>query len=175
MGLKSKYGVDMTERAFIALGSNLNDRQALLQGGLDALQAVSGIEVVSVSSIYETAPHGYTDQPAFLNAVCCAETDHTPEAILAEMQRIEHRFERQRHIHWGPRTLDLDLLLFGEICLSSSNLTIPHPHIGERDFVLVPLLEIAPEICNPSTGRNYAQDLAKIGSPDARAVAELHL
>lgn len=175
MGLKSKYSADMTERAFIALGSNLNDRQALLQGGLDALQAVSGIEVVSVSSIYETAPHGYKDQPAFLNAVCCAETDYTPEAILAEMQRIEHRFKRQRHIHWGPRTLDLDLLLFGEICLSSSNLTIPHPHIGERDFVLVPLLEIAPEICNPSTGRNYAQDLAKIGSPDARAVAELHL
>ena len=69
MGLKSKYSADMTERAFIALGSNLNDRQALLQGGLDALQAVSGIEVVSVSSIYETAPHGYKDKPAFLNAV----------------------------------------------------------------------------------------------------------
>ena len=175
MGLRSKYNATLTEHAFIALGSNLDDRQALLQGGLDALRAVPGIDVLSVSSIYETAPHGYTDQPAFLNAVCCAETDRSPKTVLAEMQRIEHHFGRQRHIHWGPRTLDLDLLLMGDVCLNSSELTLPHPHIGERDFVLVPLLQIAPELRNPDTGQNYADDLAIIGDRHLRPVAEFHI
>ena len=175
MGLRSKYSATLTEHAFIALGSNLDDRQALLQGGLDALRTVPGIDVLSVSSIYETAPHGYTDQPAFLNAVCCAETDRSPKTVLAEMQRIEHHFGRQRHIHWGPRTLDLDLLLIGDVCLNSSELTLPHPHIGERDFVLVPLLQIAPELRNPDTGQNYADDLATIGDRHLRPVAEFHM
>ena len=175
MGLRSKYSAAMTKHVFIALGSNLDDRQALLQGGLDALRAIPDIDVVSVSSIYETAPHGYTDQPAFLNAVCCAETDHSPQAVLAEMQRIEDRFGRQRQIHWGPRTLDLDLLLMGDICLNSSKLTLPHPHISERDFVLVPLLQIAPELRNPNTGQSYAHDLAIIVDRHARPVAEFHM
>lgn len=175
MGLRSKYSAGMTRHAFIALGSNLNDRQAFLQGGLDALRAVPDIDVVSVSSIYETAPHGYTDQPAFLNAVCCAETDRSPQAVLAEMQRIELRFGRQRHIHWGPRTLDLDLLLMGDIRLNDSKLTLPHPHIGERDFVLVPLLQIAPELLNPDTGQSYAHDLATIVDRHMRPVAEFHM
>ena len=175
MGLRSKYSATLTEHAFIALGSNLDDRQALLQGGLDALRAVSGIDVLSVSSIYETAPHGYTDQPAFLNAVCCAETDRSPKTVLAEMHLIEHHFGRQRHIHWGPRTLDLDLLLMGDVCLNSSQLTLPHPHIGERDFVLVPLLQIAPELRNPDTGQKYADDLATIGDRHLRPVAEFHM
>ena len=175
MGLRSKYSAGMTRHAFIALGSNLNDRQAFLQGGLDALRAVPDIDVVSVSSIYETAPHGYTDQPAFLNAVCCAETDRSPKTVLAEMHRIAHHFGRQRHIHWGPRTLDLDLLLMGDIRLNDSKLTLPHPHIGERDFVLVPLLQIAPELLNPDTGRSYAHDLATIVDRHMRPVAEFHM
>jgi 2-amino-4-hydroxy-6-hydroxymethyldihydropteridine diphosphokinase len=165
----------MTERVFIALGSNLDDRLSYLQSGLDDLQKVPGLVIERVSRVYETAPQGYTEQPVFLNAVCCGWTEQSPSELLAAIQEIEHRHGRQRIVHWGPRTLDLDLLLFGAVCSPEPALTLPHPYIGERDFVLVPLVEIAPEIRNPITQQPYADDLKRLNSCELPAVAQLRL
>ncbi len=165
----------MSERVFIALGSNIGQRLDYLQMGLNELHALRGMDVLSASSVYETAPLGYTEQPAFLNAVCCARTEGTPADLLAAMQAIEHRHGRQRTIHWGPRTLDLDLLLFGDTCVNSPTLTLPHPHITVRDFVLVPLLQIAPDARDPSTALPYAHYLERLGAAELPAVAELTL
>ena len=117
------------------MGSNLGDRQAYLQAGLEAIAALKGIRVAAVSSVYETAPVGYTDQPFFLNAVVAVETDIPAAELLASMQAIEARHERQRRVHWGPRTLDLDLLLYGDHLIDTDRLRVPHPHIAERGFV----------------------------------------
>lgn len=165
----------MSERVFIALGSNIGQRINYLQMALNELQALNGLEILSSSSVYETAPLGYTEQPAFLNAVCCARAEGTPEDLLEAMQAIEHRHGRQRTIHWGPRTLDLDLLLFGDIRVDSPALTLPHPHITARDFVLVPLLQIAPNTCDPITALPYAHHLKQLGAAPLPAVAQLSL
>ena len=152
----------MNELAFVALGSNLGDRQAYLESGLTALTALAGVEVQRTSSVYETAPVGYTDQPFFLNAVAALRTTLSPEELLWGLQQIETRHQRQRQIHWGPRTLDLDLLLHGQYINCSPTLQLPHPHMLDRCFVLAPLCEIAPDLCHPATGRPlgaYYRDL----------------
>lgn len=143
----------MNELAFVALGSNLGDRQAYLESGLAALAALAGVEVQSTSSVYETAPAGYTDQPFFLNAAAGLRTTLSPEELLQKLQEIEARHQRQRQIHWGPRTLDLDLLLHGQHRAQTPTLQLPHPRMLDRCFVLAPLCEIAPDLYHPCTGR----------------------
>ena len=146
----------MVETAYVGLGSNLGDRLAYLRAGVNKLIADSCVQLQSTSSVYATAPVGVLEQPEFLNAVIAVATSLSPEKLLAQMQAIEDRHGRQRAVHWGPRTLDLDLLLFGDRRLRGDTLTIPHPHLTERCFVLSPLCEIAPTLKHPSTGERLS-------------------
>ena len=133
--------------AYISAGSNLGDRAGNLRGGLRLLAAVDGVRVEAVSSIYETDPVGGVPQPAYLNLAARLGIAGvlSPEALLAEMQRIERALGRRREgeIRWGQRTLDLDLLLFGGEMRAGGALALPHPRMWERAFVLVPLREVA--------------------------------
>ena len=146
----------MTEIAYVALGSNLGDRRAYLQNGLADLNAVPDTEVDEVSSLYETPPIGPPDQSNYFNAVCSLTTSLPPNDLLLAMQKIEGKSHRQRTIHWGPRTLDLDLLLYGTLQIATQELTLPHLNMHERCFVLTPLCEIAPHLTHPTTNKPFA-------------------
>lgn len=138
--------------AYIALGSNLGDREKNLDGALRMLGETEGISVTRTSSFIETDPVGYTDQPDFLNAVTEIATTLPPHALLARCNAIEQALHRKRLIHWGPRTIDLDIILYGDLVMEDQTLTIPHPRMEEREFVLRPLCEIAPQAVDPRTG-----------------------
>lgn len=129
-------------KAFIGLGANLGEREASLRGALSLLAKEPGVRLLAYSGLYETEPVGYRHQPRFLNAVACLETALAPEKLLDVLLGIEQAFGRRRTIRWGPRTLDLDLLLYGERRVHSDRLIVPHPRLFERAFVLVPLLEL---------------------------------
>jgi 2-amino-4-hydroxy-6-hydroxymethyldihydropteridine diphosphokinase len=133
-------------RAYLALGSNLGDRRAFLQGAVDTLAQTAGIDVIACSRVYETAPVGGPQQGDYLNAVVAVETDLDPWALLQVAHECEENARRVRNVRFGPRTLDVDILCFGELSLDEPDLTIPHPRMWERGFVLVPLREIAPEL-----------------------------
>ncbi|MCA2963329.1 MAG: 2-amino-4-hydroxy-6-hydroxymethyldihydropteridine diphosphokinase [Acidobacteriaceae bacterium] len=124
--------------AYLGLGSNVGDRAAHLQFALEALRPVR------VSGFYETAPLHYLAQGSFLNCVCEVETERSPWALLDEVRRLEHLRQRERPFPNAPRTLDIDILLYGNFVLRSPRLTIPHPRMGERAFVLAPLAELLP-------------------------------
>lgn len=141
---------------YIGLGSNLGDRRAYLEAALEALARWPDGRFAAVSSIYETAPLGYLEQPAFYNAVAHLTTRSPPEQVLQRLMAIEGAHGRQRSIHWGPRTLDLDLLLYGDRIVQTATLEVPHPHLTRRAFVLEPLLEIAPGLVHPRTGQPLA-------------------
>jgi len=147
------------QRAAIALGSNLGDSQATLEGALAALQEAPGIEVVSRSRWYRSAPVGPA-QPDYLNGCALLEVNLSPEAVLEQLHATEHRYGRVRLERWGARTLDLDLILYGTQQRESDKLLLPHPRFRERAFVLLPLAEIAPHWIDPLTGRTVA-DLAR--------------
>jgi 2-amino-4-hydroxy-6-hydroxymethyldihydropteridine diphosphokinase len=138
-------------RAYIALGSNLGDRAAYLTEALRRLHALDGIAVDRVSAVYETDPVGYTDQPKFLNMAAALTTARQPLDLLREMLDVERKLGRVRDIRFGPRTIDLDLLLMDGVELATEELTLPHPRMMERAFVLVPLLEVLDEhaSCRP--------------------------
>lgn len=132
-----------SHRVFIALGSNLGDRRAFLRMGVAGLD-----RVVAVSQVYETDPvGGPDDQGAYLNMVVEIETPLDPFALLRRCQRIEGEAMRQRVVHWGPRTLDVDIIMYDDATIETADLVVPHPHFAERRFVLTPLAEIAPERC----------------------------
>ena len=130
-------------RAYLALGSNLGDRLAHLQSAVDGLSRAPGTRVVAVSRVYETDPVGGPEQDAYLNAVVGVDTDLDPHALLNVAQQCERAAQRVRAERWGPRTLDVDVLLFDDIDLDSDDLVIPHPRMWERAFVLIPLRDIA--------------------------------
>jgi 2-amino-4-hydroxy-6-hydroxymethyldihydropteridine diphosphokinase len=148
------------------LGSNLGDRQAYLEAGLAGLATLSRTEITVVSSVYETAPQGYVDQPPFLNAVAALTTDLNPLDLLHALRRLEDRHLRQRTIPWGPRTLDMDLLLHGDRVLDTPELVLPHPRMTERCFVLAPLIEVDPELRHPVTGRSFRSCCRELGCDD---------
>jgi 2-amino-4-hydroxy-6-hydroxymethyldihydropteridine diphosphokinase len=133
-------------RAYLALGSNLGDRVAYLQHAIDALAASDGVDVVAVSRVYATKPVGGPAQDEYLNAVAAIDTVLTPHELLDVAHAIESSAQRVRTVHWGPRTLDVDVLLYGDVQLDDELLTIPHPRMWERDFVLVPLHDVAPDV-----------------------------
>ena len=135
--------------AYISIGSNIGDRLHHLTEAVRALHVHEGLLVTSVSSIYETAPVGYTDQADFLNMVVCVETGLEAQEILVICQEIEHELGRVRDIRWGPRTADLDILLYNNDTIETETLIVPHPRMHERAFVLIPLLEIAPLMASP--------------------------
>ena len=132
--------------AHLALGSNLGDRAAHLQAAVDGLRAAAGVTVVARSRVYETDPVGGPDQEPYLNAVVAIDTSLGPWELLALGQQLEARAQRVRAQRWGPRTLDVDILLYDDITMSDERLTIPHPRMWDRAFVLVPLEDVAPEL-----------------------------
>lgn len=142
--------------AYVALGSNLGDREENLRRAL-ALLAANGQEVECVSSFMRTEPYGVTDQPEFLNAVCRVRTELEPLELLRLLLRLEQELGRVRLRHWGERNIDLDLLLYEERVLNLSELVLPHPDMQNRDFVLLPLAEIAPQLVHPLLKKTIAQ------------------
>jgi 2-amino-4-hydroxy-6-hydroxymethyldihydropteridine diphosphokinase len=140
-------------RAYVGLGANLGDRERMLRAAVDALAAEEGIEVVSVSTLRETEPVGVGEQPRFLNGAAELETPLTARELLDRLLTVEQRFGRVRIPgEHGPRTLDLDLLLYGDEVIDEPGLTVPHPRLHERRFVLEPLAELAPGLVVPGRG-----------------------
>jgi 2-amino-4-hydroxy-6-hydroxymethyldihydropteridine diphosphokinase len=129
-------------RVFVSLGSNLGDRAAALAAAREALAALPGTKVVAASGVYETAPQDREAQPEFLNQVVCLDTGLEPYDLLAECQRIEHEHGRTRELRFGPRTLDVDILLVQDVESRDPELILPHPRMLHRAFVLVPLAEV---------------------------------
>lgn len=140
-------------RAFVALGSNLDDPVAQVGAGARDLARLPDTRLVRCSSLYRTAPVGVADQPDFINAVCEIDTELPAPDLMQSLLDIEHAHGRVRDIPGGPRTLDLDLLLYGELACHDPGLTLPHPRLHERAFVLYPLHEIAPALVVPGRGR----------------------
>jgi 2-amino-4-hydroxy-6-hydroxymethyldihydropteridine diphosphokinase len=139
--------------AYIGVGANLGDREATMRAALAALDATPGIRVVAVSSFRETEPVGYVDQPQFLNAAAAVETELDARGLLDALLAVERGLGRTREgPRFGPRTIDLDLLLFGDAEVDEPGLTVPHPRLHERAFVLEPLTELDPEMVVPGRG-----------------------
>ena len=140
-------------RAYVGLGANLGDRAATLRRAIDLLAERPAIDVVGVSSFRETDPVGYLDQPRFLNAAVVVETSLTPSALLAALLDVERELGRVREgPRYGPRTVDLDLLLMDDLVLDEPGLELPHPRLHERAFALEPLAELDPELVVPGRG-----------------------
>jgi 2-amino-4-hydroxy-6-hydroxymethyldihydropteridine diphosphokinase len=140
-------------RAVVALGSNLEDPRAQVRRAFGELGGLAGTRVLARSSLWETAPVGYADQPAFVNACALVETTLAPRQLLEGLLAIERAHGRVRGVPNGPRTLDLDIVLYGETALHEEGLTLPHPRAHERAFVLAPLLEVWPDAIIPGRGR----------------------
>jgi len=134
--------------AYIGLGSNLGDRETTIRAAIAALPGV-----VAVSELHETEPVGVVDQPQFLNGAARLETELSPRALLASLLAVERELGREPGERWGPRTIDLDLLLYGTETVDEPGLTVPHPHLHERRFALEPLAELDPELVVPGRGR----------------------
>jgi 2-amino-4-hydroxy-6-hydroxymethyldihydropteridine diphosphokinase len=135
-------------RAYLGIGSNLGDRLANLQAALDGLASADGVDVVAVSRVYETDPVGGPEQDDFLNAVVAVETDRSPRALLELAQQLEAGAHRVKTERWGPRTLDVDVLLVGDQEVHEPDLEIPHPRMWDRGFVMVPLRDVAPDLAD---------------------------
>lgn len=146
--------------AYIALGSNLGDRAAHLRGAIQAMNALPDTRVAAESKVYQTAPVGPPGQGPYLNAAVQLDTSLEPHALLNELREIEKQHGRERREKWGARTLDLDILLYDDRVIDTDTLTIPHPHMHERDFVLKPLCDIAPDLVHPRQDHTVRQLLA---------------
>jgi len=138
-------------KAVIALGSNLGNRELNIDSAIAELAKI--VEITHLSTNHETDPVGGPEQPKYLNAIAIAETELKPEELLIAMLEIENKLGRKREIHWGPRTLDLDLIVFGDEVIDSEILVLPHPRAQERRFVLEPWLEIEPDAYIPGIGK----------------------
>ena len=136
-------------QAYLGLGSNIGDRKQQLLKAIDLIGNIKGIKVTKQSSIYETAPIGYTDQPNFLNLCLEIETELSPQQLLKHCLDIEQQLHRVREIRWVPRTLDIDILLYSDNIIETDNLSIPHPRMQERAFVLITLNDIASDKKDP--------------------------
>lgn len=153
---------------YISLGSNMGDKEESLRLAVQLLHEHKDIEVVKLSSIYNTDPVGYTDQDEFLNMVAYVRTSLPALELLTVCQQIEKELKRVRVIHWGPRTIDLDILLYNHDHIETETLIVPHAHMHERTFVLVPLVEIAPELTYPTTNEALQTMLASVGKEGVR-------
>jgi 2-amino-4-hydroxy-6-hydroxymethyldihydropteridine diphosphokinase len=157
--------------AYLGLGSNLGDRRQHLAEAVRRLHAGPVLQVVKISSVYESSPVGVTAQPDFLNLVAQVATKHAPQELLAACLRIEAGLGRVRRERWGPRTIDIDLLLYGDVRIDDESLTVPHPRMRERNFVLAPLAEIAPGI--KLDGKTISELAAALGEAGLRKLGPL--
>ena len=141
------------KKIYLGLGSNVGDRRATLDRGLEALNAPD-LRILRVSPIYETEPQGLREQEWFLNLVAEAETSLFPRQLLQRIRRVEREFGRKRTVPNGPRTLDIDILFFARSIIQSADLQVPHPRYSERRFVLAPMADLAPDWRDPQSGRS---------------------
>lgn len=153
--------------AYLGLGSNLGDRNANLAAAITRLAGES-VRVLRASSTWETAPRDVLDQPWFLNQVIEVESDLLPRQLFQRIQRIEREMGRQRRTPKGPRTIDIDILLYGNAVVKSDDLEIPHPRMTERRFVLAPLAELMPDLRHPVSQRTVRELLAEVAGQSAR-------
>jgi 2-amino-4-hydroxy-6-hydroxymethyldihydropteridine diphosphokinase len=154
--------------AYLGLGSNLGDREANIRNALAAIDRLDGCELIRTSSLYETDPVGIREQPDFLNAAAEIRTKLAPEELLTALREVERGTGREKTFKWGPRIIDIDILLYGEERLTGENLEIPHPEMHQRAFVLTPLAEIAPMARHPETDLTIRQLSEKVGSEGVR-------
>lgn len=152
---------------YLGLGSNVGDREAMIESALDQLDAPE-LRLKRVSSLYETEPIGFLDQDWFLNCVAEFDTGLIPKRLLQRMQKVELTMGRVRSVKNGPRNIDLDILLFGNAVMKTAELEIPHPRYRERRFTLAPLAELAPEMRDPVTGQTMSEMLARLTGQAAR-------
>ena len=154
--------------AYLGLGSNLGDRTAALAEALRLLDGEAGVELAVCSSVYETEPWGVTEQPAFLNLAAGVRTTLEPLQLLAVCQRVESQVGRTETYRWGPRVIDVDILLYGEeiVSVAAPDLQIPHARMSERAFVLVPLAQIADSVVVPPGGTTVGRLLARVDGAD---------
>jgi 2-amino-4-hydroxy-6-hydroxymethyldihydropteridine diphosphokinase len=152
-GAAPPFPGDPGQQAVLALGSNLGDRLATLQGGVGALLGPPGLTLVALSPVYETLPVGGPPQPEYLNAVLIADTTLTAAGLLRRCQAAEAAFGRVRQEVWGPRTLDVDVIVYGDVVSDDPELTLPHPRARQRAFVLAPWLDADPDAEIPGQGR----------------------
>lgn len=145
-------------RAFVGLGSNLGDRLRNIAEALGELEATKGVRVAAVSRAYESEPWGVTEQPAFANAVAALDVELDAAGLLAACKRVEADLGRRPGVRFGPRVIDIDVLLFGADRIDTPSLTVPHPRLLERDFVVTPLLEVAPRVALPGGGAPRRED-----------------
>ncbi len=157
---------------FLSLGSNLGEREENLRQALEMLSSSGEIEVLRVSSLYQTRPVGYTNQPDFLNLVAETATTLESHALLRRCLEVEDELGRVREERWGPRLIDLDVLLYGDVVSDDEELVLPHPLMLERAFVLVPLLELAPDLKMPD-GRRIADSLGQLAGEERAGVSKL--
>ena len=155
-------------KVYLSLGSNIGNRQDYLKRAVESLNHLPETEVKAVSSYYETAAWGLTDQADFLNLALALETQLPGESLLSSCQQIEKKLDRVRHEHWGPRTVDIDILLYGQEIWETEHLKVPHPFMTQRAFVLVPLIEIADDLVDPKTGQAYKKYLSQLNTSDVR-------
>jgi len=154
----------MIRRVYIGIGSNLGDREFLIRKAVEALRQLPQTNVSGVSSLYDTEPVGETDQPPFLNAVAALDTELGPDALLDVLLAVEAAHGRVRDVRWGPRTLDLDLVWFEGVVRDDPRLTLPHPRAHEREFVLRPLCDLAPDVLlHGRTAREWLDSLEPQG------------
>ncbi|MFJ7851094.1 2-amino-4-hydroxy-6-hydroxymethyldihydropteridine diphosphokinase [Peribacillus sp. NPDC097206] len=158
----------MKNISYLSIGSNMGESFDTFQRAFQLLSEDPHIKLVSCSSLYETDPVGYTDQDCFLNAVIKVETDLTPEDLLRACMQVEQELGRKRNVRWGPRTLDLDILLYNHENVETEILSIPHPRMHERAFVIIPLMELEPDIILPKMNTSLSDLLEKI--PDKEGV-----
>lgn len=160
---------------FLALGANLGERRQTLESALRALHGTPGIEVLQASPLYETEPIGELNQPLFLNAVVEIKTELAPLELLNATQGIEQALGREPSYRWGPRAIDIDIVLWDDMVLDTERLSIPHPRFRERAFVLAPLAAIAPKVVDPVSGRSTDALLAEIGEQGIAITGSLEI
>ncbi|MCS4487269.1 2-amino-4-hydroxy-6-hydroxymethyldihydropteridine diphosphokinase [Staphylococcus americanisciuri] len=152
--------------AYLGLGGNIGDREAQLKAALAQLANHAQIEVIAVSPMYETKPVGYVEQPDFLNVCVHIQTSLTPHELLEVGLAIEANLHRVRDVRWGPRTIDIDILLYADCIIETQTLMVPHPRMTERAFVMIPLNDIASDVIEPRSGRA----IHTLVTPDATVV-----